>query len=41
MAWYKTTVTAGQDGMIARRSHLNGEVWSDQSNQHKGAKEVS
>jgi hypothetical protein len=33
--WYKTNATAGQDGMIARHSHLNGGMWSDQSNQHK------
>ncbi len=35
MARYKTTVTAGQEGMIACHSHLNGGVWSDQSNQRK------
>jgi hypothetical protein len=35
MARYKTTVTTGQDGMIAHHSHLNGGVWSDQSNQGK------
>jgi hypothetical protein len=28
-------VTAGQDRMIACHSHLNGGVWSDQSNQNK------
>ena len=28
-------MTAGQDGMIAHHPHLNGEVWSDQSNQNK------
>jgi hypothetical protein len=28
-------VTAGQDGMIACHSHLNGGVWSDQSYQNK------
>ncbi len=28
-------MTAGKDGMIARHSHLNGGVWSDQSNQNK------
>jgi hypothetical protein len=28
-------MTAGQDGMIARHSHLNGGVRSDQSNQNK------
>jgi hypothetical protein len=35
MAWYKITVTAGKDGMIACHSLLNGGVWSDQSNQNK------
>jgi hypothetical protein len=35
MAWYNTTVTAGQDRMIAHYSHLIGRVWSDQSNQSK------
>jgi hypothetical protein len=35
MAWYKITVTAGQDRMIACHSHLIGRVWSDQSNQSK------
>jgi hypothetical protein len=37
MTWHKTNVnvTAGQDRMIARHSHLNGGVWSDQSNQNK------
>ncbi len=39
-AWHKTNVTAGQDGMIACHPHLNGGVWSDQSNQRKGTKEV-
>jgi hypothetical protein len=34
-------VTAGQDGMIARHPDLNGGVWSDQSKQRKGTKEVS
>ena len=28
-------MTAGQDGMIACHSHLNGGVWSDLSNQNK------
>jgi hypothetical protein len=28
-------VTAGQDGMIAPHSHLNGGVWLDQSYQNK------
>ncbi len=28
-------MTAGQDGMIAHHSHLNGGVWSDQSYQNK------
>ncbi len=37
----QTNVTSGQDGMIARHSHLNGRVWLDQSNQSKGTKEVS
>jgi hypothetical protein len=35
ITWHKTNVTAGQDGMIARHSHLNGGVWSDQNNQNK------
>ncbi len=30
MAWYNTTMTAGQDGMIAGHSHLIERVWSDQ-----------
>ncbi len=34
-------MTAGQDGMIARHPYLNGGVWSDQSYQRKGTKEVS
>ena len=33
--WHKTNVTAGQDGMIARHSHLSGGVGPDQSNQNK------
>ena len=28
-------MTAGQDGMIAHHSQLNGGVWSDQCNQNK------
>jgi hypothetical protein len=35
MTWHYTNVTTGQDRMIAHHSHLNGEVWSDQSNQNK------
>jgi hypothetical protein len=33
-------VTAGQDGMIACHPYLNRGVWSDQSYQEKGTKEV-
>jgi hypothetical protein len=36
----KTTVTNGQDRMIACLSHFNGGVWSHQSNHCKGTKEV-
>jgi hypothetical protein len=35
MAWYNTTMTTGQDGMIACHSHLIERVWSDQCNQSK------
>jgi hypothetical protein len=38
--WQNTNVTAGQDGMIDRHPYLNVGVWSDQSNQRKGTKEV-
>jgi hypothetical protein len=40
LTWHKNNVTAGQDGMIARHSYLNEEMWSDQSYKMKGTKEV-
>jgi hypothetical protein len=40
ITWHEINVTAGQDGMIAHHPYLNGGVWSDQSYQRKGTKEV-
>jgi hypothetical protein len=36
----QNNVTTGQDGMIAHHPYLNEGMWSDQSYQRKGTKEV-